>query len=67
MPISPSYRIVEYDPRWPIAFEDEKTRIVFVLGVELQFVQHVGSTSVPGLGATAAASQSSAQRKSPNP
>ncbi|MCI0438008.1 MAG: GrpB family protein [Chloroflexi bacterium] len=51
MPVSPSYRIVEYDPRWPAIFEDEKARIVFALGIEPQQVQHVGSTSIPCLGA----------------
>ena len=38
-----------YDPDWPRAFEEHRARIVGALGdVE---VEHVGSTSVPGLAA----------------
>ena len=32
-------------------FEDEKSRIVAALGIDPCYVQHVGSTSVPGLAA----------------
>ncbi len=44
-------QIVDYDPRWPAMFEDEKSRIMDAVGEWLVDVQHVGSTSVPGLAA----------------
>ena len=48
---SPSYRIVEYDDEWPALFKEEKARVVDALGIEAGCVEHIGSTSVPGLGA----------------
>ena len=50
MPTS-SYRIVDYDPRWPQLFQQEKSSIVAVLGIHSNRVEHIGSTAVPGLGA----------------
>ena len=45
-------RIVPYDPDWPAEFEAEKARLVPVLAPWLAGeIQHVGSTSVPGLAA----------------
>lgn len=44
--------VVPYDPAWPGAFESIRARILEVfVGVEAPFarVEHVGSTSVPGL------------------
>lgn len=41
--------LVEYDPRWPKAFEREANRVHLVLGKNALRVEHVGSTSVPGL------------------
>ncbi|MDA1348343.1 MAG: 2-amino-4-hydroxy-6-hydroxymethyldihydropteridine diphosphokinase [Chloroflexi bacterium] len=49
--VSPSYRIVPYDPAWPIAFEEERRLIVSMGLVDEGRVVHIGSTSVPGLGA----------------
>jgi GrpB-like predicted nucleotidyltransferase (UPF0157 family) len=43
--------IVDYDPRWPEMYEAEKARILEVAGRWLADIQHVGSTSVPGLAA----------------
>lgn len=43
--------IVEYDPQWPILFEQEKERIVGALGSTILMVEHLGSTAVPGLAA----------------
>lgn len=40
----------QYDTRWAELFEEEHVRLKAVLGDEVE-VQHVGSTSVPGLGA----------------
>lgn len=41
--------LVEYDPRWPALFEREAERIRSALGDKALRVEHVGSTSVPGL------------------
>ncbi|KAM0258457.1 hypothetical protein ACHAQJ_003796 [Trichoderma viride] len=41
--------IVEPDPSWPKSFELFKSRIVSALGPTALSVEHVGSTSVPGL------------------
>lgn len=41
--------IVEYDPDWPQIFEREANRIRSVLGKKALQIEHVGSTSVPGL------------------
>ena len=46
--------VVDYDPRWPRQFEEEKARIVAALGDVMEGVvaiEHVGSTAVPGLAA----------------
>jgi GrpB-like predicted nucleotidyltransferase (UPF0157 family) len=43
--------IVDYDPRWPELFEAEKARILEACGEWLATVEHIGSTSVPGLAA----------------
>ena len=48
---SPSYRIVEYDHRWPVLFAGEKALVVAAAGVPPERVEHIGSTAVPGLGA----------------
>ena len=42
-------RVVPYDPRWPQLFEAERRVIEDALGEEALLVEHVGSTSVPGL------------------
>lgn len=43
--------LVEYDPQWPRLFTREADRIRAVLGDAALRVEHVGSTSVPGLAA----------------
>jgi GrpB-like predicted nucleotidyltransferase (UPF0157 family) len=43
--------LAEYDPEWPRLFEREATRIRAALGSKAVQVDHVGSTSVPGLAA----------------
>ena len=42
---------VEFDPRWPAAFEAERARLADVLGTLAIRIDHHGSTSVPGLSA----------------
>lgn len=41
--------MVEYDPHWPDRFQYEASRICLALGEHVLKVEHVGSTSVPGL------------------
>ncbi len=41
--------LAEYDPAWPALFERERDRLVALLGQTALAVEHVGSTSVPGL------------------
>ena len=48
-PHSATIVLAEYDPRWPEAFRAERARIVSALGEAAVRVEHVGSTSVPGL------------------
>lgn len=44
-------RLDEYDPAWPGLFEREAARIRAVLGDRMVLLEHIGSTSVPGLAA----------------
>jgi GrpB-like predicted nucleotidyltransferase (UPF0157 family) len=41
--------LVEYDPAWPGLFAREAARVRAVLGERVRLLEHVGSTSVPGL------------------
>jgi GrpB-like predicted nucleotidyltransferase (UPF0157 family) len=43
--------LLTYDPRWPQIFSTEAKRLVGVLGEQALSIEHVGSTSVPGLAA----------------
>jgi GrpB-like predicted nucleotidyltransferase (UPF0157 family) len=43
--------LAEYDPSWPERFDREAERITTALGERALRVEHVGSTSVPGLAA----------------
>jgi GrpB-like predicted nucleotidyltransferase (UPF0157 family) len=43
--------LAEYDPEWPKRFEREAAKIREALGERAPQVEHVGSTSVPGLAA----------------
>jgi GrpB-like predicted nucleotidyltransferase (UPF0157 family) len=44
-------RLDDYDPSWPSLFEREAERIRGALGEAALLIEHVGSTSVPGLAA----------------
>lgn len=44
-----AFSIVEYDPVWPERFEREATAIRAVMDDEIVDLEHIGSTSVPGL------------------
>lgn len=43
--------IVDYDPEWPQLYEREAARVRGTLGDRVRLLEHVGSTSVPGLAA----------------
>jgi len=42
--------IVDYDPRWPGLYEEERDRILAIVGSLIIGIEHIGSTAVPGLG-----------------
>ena len=48
---SGTIRIADYDPAWPEIFRQEAERVQGTLGERVMRLEHVGSTSVPGLGA----------------
>jgi GrpB-like predicted nucleotidyltransferase (UPF0157 family) len=50
-PLSGPIEIADYDPAWPRLFEREARRIRAALGERVVLLEHVGSTSVPGLAA----------------
>src|SRR4051794_23311149 len=50
-PLDSTIYLAPYDPEWPRMFESEASRIRAVLGERALLVEHVGSTSVPGLSA----------------
>lgn len=45
--------IVDYDPRWPVLFEQLRKALRETLGQSAIAIEHVGGTSVPGLAAKA--------------
>lgn len=44
-----TFHVVDYNPDWPAWFEQESERLGQVLGDDAIEIEHVGSTSVPGL------------------
>ena len=51
VPLAVPIQIVDYDPEWPRLYEREAARVQSVLGDRVLLLEHVGSTSVPGLAA----------------
>ena len=49
--LNQSVHLVDYDPAWPRLFQREEARIRGALGSRALSIEHVGSTSVPGLAA----------------
>jgi GrpB-like predicted nucleotidyltransferase (UPF0157 family) len=47
----PPIIITDYDPSWPTRYELEKSLILGAVGPYAAAVEHIGSTSVPGLAA----------------
>ncbi len=48
-PINEKVVIVEYNPEWPDLFEHERTSLLQIFGDEVVDIEHIGSSSVPGL------------------
>lgn len=49
MPHNAPILLSEYNPQWPLLYQKEEARLRDVLGKEVMLLEHVGSTSVPGL------------------
>jgi GrpB-like predicted nucleotidyltransferase (UPF0157 family) len=49
IPHNGTITLVESDPNWPVLFHREVVRVRSVLGPAVLQLEHVGSTSVPGL------------------
>jgi GrpB-like predicted nucleotidyltransferase (UPF0157 family) len=49
--LSGPVELVDYDPAWPQLFAREAERVRVALGERVLLLEHVGSTSVPGLAA----------------
>ena len=41
--------LTPYDPSWPTRYEAQQQRLVAALGAKARRIEHIGSTSVPGL------------------
>jgi GrpB-like predicted nucleotidyltransferase (UPF0157 family) len=50
-PLAGPILIVDYDPHWPALYEREADRVRAALGRKALRIEHIGSTSVPGLAA----------------
>lgn len=43
--------VMDYDPCWPVLFAQEKAALLSAIGDEVLQIEHIGSTSIPGLAA----------------
>lgn len=50
-PLAAPIELRDYDPRWPDLYAEHAARLREALGARVARVEHVGSTSVPGLAA----------------
>ncbi len=50
-PLTGLIHLSEYNPEWPQLFQREAQRILTALGEQILSLEHVGSTSIPGLAA----------------
>jgi GrpB-like predicted nucleotidyltransferase (UPF0157 family) len=50
-PLSGPIVLTDYDPQWPRLFERDAARIPTALGERALAIEHVGSTSAPGVAA----------------
>jgi GrpB-like predicted nucleotidyltransferase (UPF0157 family) len=51
VPLVAPIQIIDYDPEWPRLYKREAERVKSTLGDRVLLIEHVGSTSVPGLAA----------------
>jgi GrpB-like predicted nucleotidyltransferase (UPF0157 family) len=51
VPLAGPIQLVDYDQAWPQLFERQAGRVLAALGERVLLLEHVGSTSVPGLAA----------------
>ena len=51
IPRNSTITLAPYDPAWPKLFDELKRQITEALGEKVRLLEHVGSTSVPGLSA----------------
>jgi GrpB-like predicted nucleotidyltransferase (UPF0157 family) len=51
VPLNGPIQLADYDPAWPRLFAREAGRVRAALGERVLLLEHVGSTSVPGLAA----------------
>ncbi|MCP3983429.1 MAG: GrpB family protein [bacterium] len=49
MAASAQIRLVNYDSDWPRLFEEERNRLLDVLGRRVLVIEHIGSTAIPGM------------------
>jgi GrpB-like predicted nucleotidyltransferase (UPF0157 family) len=47
--VSVTIEVVPYDPAWPALYEQHRVRLAAALGGVAVRIEHIGSTSVPGL------------------
>ncbi len=47
--IKEEVKIIPYDREWARRFEDEKSRLLKLFPDDLNLIEHIGSTAVPGL------------------
>ena len=57
--------VVDYDEQWPLHFQETAERVCRVLGERALQVEHIGSTSVPGLAAKPTSTCFSPSKTSP--
>ena len=48
-PVTPSDLVVSYEPEWQGMYLEEKRRILEAIGHKVDAIEHIGSTSVPGM------------------
>jgi GrpB-like predicted nucleotidyltransferase (UPF0157 family) len=44
-----TFELADYDPNWQVIFERESELVAAALGDDVVEIQHIGSTSIPGL------------------
>jgi len=47
---SPRDHSLDYDPRWPELYEEERGVVMATVGSMVRSIEHIGSTSSPGWG-----------------